>query len=135
MRSPINLTAAVVAVGLCLLLAGVSQAAVRTFTWVHPTTNSDGSALPLSQITRTTLVWGSSETTMTSSKSVTGTATTTTLDLAPGTWYVAAKTTAIAPPADIPARKTRSGSMLAPNRAVAFRVMAASRAGSPAPRP
>lgn len=89
-----NLTAAVVAVGLCLLVAGVSQAAVRTFNWVHPTTNSDGSALPLSQITRTTLVWGSSQTAMTSSKIVTGTATTTTLDLAPGTWYIAAKTTA-----------------------------------------
>lgn len=89
-----NLTAAVVAVGLCLLVAGVCQAAVRTFTWVHPTTNSDGSTLPLSQITRTTLVWGASETAMTNSKVVTGSATTTTLDLAPGTWYVAAKTTA-----------------------------------------
>lgn len=90
----ISLTATVVAVGLCLLFAGVSQAAVRTFTWVHPTTNSDGSALPLSQITRTTLVWGASETALTNSKVVTGSATTTTLDLAPGTWYVAAKTTA-----------------------------------------
>ena len=90
----LSLTAAVVAAGLCLLIAGVSQAAVRTFTWVHPTTNTDGSALPLSQITRTTLVWGVSATTMTSSKVVTGTATTTTLDLAAGTWYVGAKTTA-----------------------------------------
>jgi hypothetical protein len=91
-RNPVAALAWVV--GLCLLVAGVSQAAVRTFTWVHPTTNSDGSALPLSQITRTTLVWGASETAMTSSKVVTGNATTTTLDLAPGTWYVAAKVTA-----------------------------------------
>lgn len=90
----ISLTAAVVTAGLCLLFAGISQAAVRTFTWVHPITNSDGSVLPLSQITRTTLVWGASETALTNSKVVTGSATTTTLDLAPGTWYVAAKTTA-----------------------------------------
>lgn len=92
-RNPVA-TFAVVAGLLCLLLVGVSQAAVRTFTWVHPTTNSDGSALPLSQITRTTLVWGQSETALTSSKAVTGPATTTTLDLAPGTWYVGARTTA-----------------------------------------
>lgn len=91
-RNPIAALAA--AVGLCLLFAGAVQAAVRTFTWVHPTTNSDGSTLPLSQITRTTLVWGQSETALTNSKVVTGSATTTTLDLAPGTWYVAAKTTA-----------------------------------------
>lgn len=88
----------IVAAGLCLLGLGIgfsdADAAVRTFTWVHPTTNSDGSALPLSQITRTTLVWGASATTMTGSKVVTGTATTTTLDLTPGTWFVAAKTTA-----------------------------------------
>jgi hypothetical protein len=85
---------AVVAGCLCLLFAAVSQAAVRTFAWVHPTANTDGSALPLTQITRTIVVWGSSATTMTSSKVVTGSATTTTLDLAPGTWYVGARTTA-----------------------------------------
>lgn len=88
----------IVAAALCAIGLAVSmseaQAAVRTFTWVHPTTNSDGTALPVSQITRTTLVWGTSATAMTNSKVVTGTATTTTLDLAPGTWHVAAKTTA-----------------------------------------
>lgn len=88
----------IVAAGLCLIGLGIgvsdADAAVRTFNWVHPTANSDGSALPLSQITRTTLVWGASQTALTNSKVVTGTATTTTLDLSPGTWYVAAKTTA-----------------------------------------
>lgn len=90
----LSLTAAVVAVGLCLLVAGVSQAAVRTVSWQHPTTNVDGSPLPSSQITRTVIVWGASSTAMTNSKIVTGTATTTTLDLAPGTWFVGARTTA-----------------------------------------
>jgi hypothetical protein len=89
----ITLPAALVAAGLCLL-AGVAQAAIRTVTWTHPTTNTDGSSLPASAITRTTVVWGPSATNMSSSKIVTGTATTTTLDLAPGTWFVAAKTTA-----------------------------------------
>jgi hypothetical protein len=88
----LNLTAAVVAVGLCLLVAGVSQAAVRTVSWAHPTANTDGSAL--TQITSTTVVWGTSSTAMTSSKLVTGTATSTTIDLAPGTWFVGARTTA-----------------------------------------
>jgi hypothetical protein len=41
----LNLTAAVVAVGLCLLVAGVSEAAVRIVSWTHPTTNTDGSGL------------------------------------------------------------------------------------------
>jgi hypothetical protein len=90
----LNLTAAVVAVGLCLLVAGVSEAAVRIVSWTHPTTNTDGSALPVSQITRTTVAWGPSETDMPNTKVVTGTATSTTIDLAPGTWVVAAKTTA-----------------------------------------
>jgi hypothetical protein len=88
-----TLTAALVAACLCLL-AGVAQAAIRTVTWTHPTTNTDGSSLPASAITRTTVVWGPSATNMSNSKIVTGTATTTTLDLAPGTWFVAAKTTA-----------------------------------------
>lgn len=90
---PINLTAAVV-VGLCLLFAGDSQAAIRTVNWTHPTTNTDGSALPLAQITRTVVVWGASPTALTNSKIVTGTATSTTIDLAPGTWYVGARSTA-----------------------------------------
>jgi hypothetical protein len=89
-----SLTAAVVAVGLCLLLAGISQAAVRTVSWTHPTTNTDGSALPVSQISRTTIAWGSSEADMPNTKIVTGTATSTTIDLPPGTWYVAGRTTA-----------------------------------------
>lgn len=90
----ITLTAVVVAAGLCLIVAGVVQAAVRTVTWTHPTTNTDGSALPVSQITQTTIVWGPSATNMSNSKVVTGTATSTTLDLAAGTWFVAGKTTA-----------------------------------------
>lgn len=90
----LSFTAAVVAVGLCLLAAGVSQAAIRNVSWVHPTANTDGSALPVSQITSTTVVWGTSSTAMTNSKVVTGTATSTTLDLAPGTWFVGARTTA-----------------------------------------
>jgi hypothetical protein len=92
-RNPVA-ALAVVAGCLCLLFAAASQAAVRTVSWVHPTTNTDGSALPLTQITRTIVVWGASATTMTNSKIVTGTATTTTIDLAPGTWFVGARTTA-----------------------------------------
>jgi hypothetical protein len=88
-----NLTA-LVAVTLCLLAAGVSHAAVRTVSWVHPTTNTDGSALPLTQITGTVIVWGASSTAMTNSKVIAGTATSTTIDLSPGTWFVGAKTTA-----------------------------------------
>lgn len=92
-RNPVATVVATVGV-LCLLVAVASQAAVRTVSWVHPTANTDGSALPLSQITSTTVVWGTSSTAMTSSKIVTGTVTSTTLDLAPGTWFVGAKTTA-----------------------------------------
>lgn len=92
-RNPVAAVVAAVGV-LCLLVTVVSQAAERTVSWVHPTANTDGSALPLSQITSTTVVWGASSTAMTSSKVVTGAATSTTLDLAPGTWFVGAKTTA-----------------------------------------
>lgn len=92
-RNPVATVVATVGV-LCLLVAVASQAAVRTVSWVHPTANTDGSALPLTQITSTTVVWGTSSTAMTSSKIVTGTVTSTTLDLAPGTWFVGAKTTA-----------------------------------------
>lgn len=90
----LNFAAAVVAVGICLIFAGVSQAAIRTVSWTHPTTNTDGSALPLAQITGTTVVWGTSSTALTNSKLVTGTATSTTLDLAPGTWFVGARSMA-----------------------------------------
>lgn len=91
-RNPV--AAFVAAIGILLISAGVSEAAVRTVSWTHPTTNTDGSALPLTQITRTIVVWGSSAATMTNSKIVTGTATSTTIDLAPGTWYVGARSTA-----------------------------------------
>lgn len=90
----LSFVSTIVAVGLCLIVAGVSQAAVRTVSWTHPTTNVDGSALPLTQITRTIVVWGASSTAMTNSKIVTGTATSTTLDLVPGTWFIGARTTA-----------------------------------------
>lgn len=82
-----------------IALAGVgmyssAHAAVKTVSWVNPTTNTDGSALAASQITRTTVYWGSSATAMTASKAVVGAATSTTIDLAPGTWFVGARTTA-----------------------------------------
>lgn len=83
----------IVAVGLCLLFAGLAQSATVAVSWVHPTANTDGSSLPVSAITRTTVVYGTTSS-MTNSKVVTGTATSTTLDLAPGTWFIAAKTTA-----------------------------------------
>lgn len=89
----LNLPATVVAVGLCLIFAGVSGAATVTVSWTNPTANIDGSALPSTQITKTTIVYGTTSS-MTSSKIVTGAATSTTLDLAPGAWFIAAKTTA-----------------------------------------
>lgn len=90
----INFTARAVVAGLCLLIAGVPQAATRTITWTNPTTNTDGSALPASQITRTTVYWGATATAMTNSKVVAGSAASTTIDLAPGTYFIGAKTTA-----------------------------------------
>lgn len=93
MRSPIKLTAALVAAGLCLL-AGLVQAATVTVSWTNPVRYVDGTALPASDITSTTIVWGASATAMTSSKVVAGAATSTTIDLAPGTWIVSARTTA-----------------------------------------
>jgi hypothetical protein len=90
-RNPV--AAFVAVVGLCLLFSGLAQAATVTVSWTNPTTNTDGSALPASAITRTTIVYGTTSA-MTSNKVVTGSATSTTLDLAPGTWYVAAKSTA-----------------------------------------
>lgn len=93
-RNPVAAFAVVAGI-LCLIVAaGVSQAAVRTVSWVHPTANTDGSSLPLTQITSTTVVWGTSSTAMTSSKVVTGAATSTIIDLAPGTWFVGARTNA-----------------------------------------
>lgn len=94
MRSPINLTAAVVAVGLCLLFTGLARAETVTVSWNNPTTYVGGAALPAADITMTTVVWGASATTMTNSKSVTGAATSMTITLAPGTWFVSARTTA-----------------------------------------
>jgi hypothetical protein len=92
-RNPV--AALAVAVGLlCLLIAGVASAANRTVSWTLPTANVDGSALPASQITRTTVYWGTSQSTMTNSRAITGAATSATIDFAPGTWYVAARTTA-----------------------------------------
>lgn len=79
---------------LLLAVVGVAGAAIRTVSWTNPTQNADGSALPASAIARTTVVWGPSATQLTSSKAVAGAATATTLDLAPGTHYVAARTTA-----------------------------------------
>jgi hypothetical protein len=89
----INFTATVVAAGLCLI-AGLANAATVTVTWTNPTTNTDGSALAASSITRTTLWWGTSVTALTNSKIVAGSATSATIDLVPGTWTIGAKTTA-----------------------------------------
>lgn len=79
---------------LAWLSIACAQADTKTVTWTNPTTNTNGSALSASSITRTTVYWGSSASAMTSSKIVAGAATSTTVDLAPGTWYVGAKTTA-----------------------------------------
>lgn len=80
--------------GALLCLSFAAAGATKTVTWVNPTQNTDGSSLPSSAITRTTVVWGTSATTLTNSKVVAGAATSTTVDLAPGTWFVGAKTTA-----------------------------------------
>lgn len=80
---------------LLLLLAATSAAgAEKTVTWTNPTSNTDGSPLPAEQITRTTVVWGSSAEALTESQVVNGSLTTATIDLAPGSWFVAARTTA-----------------------------------------
>ncbi len=119
----LNLTAAVVAVGLCLLFTGLAQAATVTITWTHPTTNTDGSALPASAITRTTIVYGTTSA-MSSSKIVTGAATSTTLDLAPGTWYVAAKTTANGNDSNLTATVTHVVAQPTPNPPTGLSVVA-----------
>jgi hypothetical protein len=90
----LSFTAAVVAVGLCLIVAGVARAETVTVSWTNPTTYVGGAPLPATDITMTTVVWGASATAMTASKSVTGAATSTTITLAPGTWFVSARTTA-----------------------------------------
>jgi len=76
------------------LLTTVVVAAERTVTWLNPTQYTDGSALPASDIERTTIVWGSSAQQLTNSKVVNGSATSTVIDFPVGTHYVAAKTTA-----------------------------------------
>lgn len=91
---PIKLSTAVAVVGLCLIVAGVAMAESRAISWTNPTANTNGSALASSQITRTTIYWGASQTAMVNSRPVAGAATSTTIDFAPGTWYVGAKTTA-----------------------------------------
>jgi hypothetical protein len=44
---------------IALLLPLQALAGSATATWTHPTTNTDGSALPLAQITSTRVEWGS----------------------------------------------------------------------------
>lgn len=92
MRNPIN--TAVMVAALCTLVVTLAVAEPRTVSWQLPTTNTNGSALPASQITRTTIYWGASQTAMTNSRAVTGAATSTTIDLAPGTYFIGAKVTA-----------------------------------------
>lgn len=41
-----------------LLLPAMSLAGTATATWTHPTTNTDGSVLPLAEITSTRVEWG-----------------------------------------------------------------------------
>jgi len=84
---------ALASVFLCLV-AGVAHADIKTVTWTNPTTNTNGTALAASQITRTTVYWGATTSTMTSAKVVLGAGTSTTIDLAPGTYFIGAKTTA-----------------------------------------
>lgn len=90
----LSLTATIVAAGLCLLVTGLARATTVTVSWTNPTAYVDGTPLPAADITRTTIVWGASATAMTNSKATAGAVTSTTLDLAPGTWFVAARTTA-----------------------------------------
>lgn len=91
-----NVTAAVA--GLCLLIAGLVQADTVPVTWSNPTANTNGSALPVSSITRTTIIWAAvplgEGIATTGTKVVLGSATSTTIELPPGTWYVGARTTA-----------------------------------------
>ena len=49
------------AIALLLLVIGTSDANAATVTiaWTHPTQNVDGSPLPVAQITRTRVEWGS----------------------------------------------------------------------------
>lgn len=76
------------------LLTTVVVAAERTVTWSNPTQYVDGTALPASDIERTTVVWGPSAQQFTNSKVVNGSATSTVIDLPVGTHFVAARTTA-----------------------------------------
>lgn len=83
-----------VAIAIAMVWTPVAYAATKAVMWVLPTQNTDGSALPASQITRSTVVWGSSASTLTGSKAVTGAATSTTIDLPPGTHFIGVKVTA-----------------------------------------
>lgn len=94
MRIALGCAQALAWIFLCLLVVGVSEAATKTCSVTLPTTNTDGSALPASQITRSTCYWGASASAMTNSKVIAGAGTSTTIDLAPGTWFMGAKTTA-----------------------------------------
>lgn len=80
--------------GVLLCLSFAAFGANRTVSWTHPTTNSDGSALPVTAITRTVVVWGASAGALTNSRIVTGPATSTVIDFPIGTHFVAARTTA-----------------------------------------
>lgn len=92
MRNPIN--TAVMVVSLCTLVVTLALAEPRSVSWNLPTANTNGTPLPASQITRTTIYWGASQSAMTNSRAVTGAATSTVIDLAPGTYFIGAKVTA-----------------------------------------
>ena len=88
------------ALALGLVLAFVSGQAIpatKVVSWQNPITNTDESSLPPELIEKTTVVWAATQAglpTSTSTQVVTGSATSTTITVAPGTWFVAAKTTA-----------------------------------------
>lgn len=82
----------------CLVFfSGLAQAADKTVSWHNPTQNTDGSSLPPELIDKTTVVWAPTQAGLpasTTTKVATGSVTSTTITLTPGTWFVAAKTTA-----------------------------------------
>lgn len=86
------------ALGLLLaLVSGQAAAATKTVSWHNPTQNTDESSLPPELIQQTTVVWAATQAGLPAStltKVVTGPATSTSISLNPGTWFVAAKTTA-----------------------------------------
>jgi hypothetical protein len=110
-----------VAIGFAFYCLPILAAPV-TLTWNHPTTYSDGLALPLADIASTTVQYSSTNNfaVIAGSVVVNAPAATTTIDRPPGTWYFRAATTTI------PARDSRTS---------AFSMVATKAIPWPAPNP